>query len=119
MLVGIIDHQTGTREIDRLSGLRRKMPATFAMMALGALSMAGVPLLNGFVSKEMILAALLEPPLAANLFTGAARAGGGGQRADRLLLPDLAHKIFFGRLGETTPVKPREASGACFFRRPS
>ncbi len=34
MLVGIIDHQTGTRDIDKLSGLRRGMPLTFAMIAL-------------------------------------------------------------------------------------
>ena len=111
MLVGIIDHQTGTREIDRLSGLRRAMPRTAVMMALAAFSMAGLPFLNGFVSKEMILAAMLEPPFAANLFTWALpvlAVAGSALTAFYSLI--LAHKIFFGPLGETTPVKPREAS---------
>ncbi|MDP1668998.1 monovalent cation/H+ antiporter subunit A [Phaeovulum sp.] len=52
---GIIEHETGTRDIDRLGGLRRLMPLTFALATLAALSMAGVPLLNGFLSKEMML----------------------------------------------------------------
>lgn len=111
MLVGIIDHQTGTREIDRLSGLRHKMPVTALLMAIAALSMAGVPLLNGFISKEMILGALLEPPFGASLFSRIlpvlAVAGSVFTTFYSLI---LAHKIFFGRLGEDTPVKPREAS---------
>lgn len=55
MAAGIIDHETGTRDIRRLSGLYAFMPitATLAMVAAG--SMAGVPLLNGFLSKEMFL----------------------------------------------------------------
>jgi multicomponent K+:H+ antiporter subunit A len=60
MAAGIIDHETGTRDIRRLSGLRRFMPitATLAMIAAGA--MAGVPLLNGFLSKEMFFAETIE-----------------------------------------------------------
>jgi len=60
MAAGIIDHETGTRDLRRLSGLYRFMPitATLAMVAAGA--MAGVPLLNGFLSKEMFLSASLE-----------------------------------------------------------
>ena len=60
MAAGIIDHETGTRDIRRLSGLYRSMPitATLAMVAAGA--MAGVPLLNGFLSKEMFFAEALE-----------------------------------------------------------
>lgn len=55
MTAGIIDHETGTRDIRALGGLRRAMPLTFAMATLAALSMAGVPFLNGFLSKEMML----------------------------------------------------------------
>ena len=53
MAAGIVDHETGTRDIRRLSGLMRAMPHTglLALVATGA--MAGVPLLNGFLSKEM------------------------------------------------------------------
>ena len=60
MAVGIIDHESGTRDIRRLSGLWRFMPitATLAMVAAGA--MAGVPLLNGFLSKEMFFAETIE-----------------------------------------------------------
>ncbi len=56
MAAGIIDHETGTRDIRRLSGLYKAMPitGTLAMVASGA--MAGVPLLNGFLSKEMFFA---------------------------------------------------------------
>jgi multicomponent K+:H+ antiporter subunit A len=56
MAVGIIDHETGTRDIRRLSGLRRLMPVTAALAMVAAASMAGVPLLNGFLSKEMFFA---------------------------------------------------------------
>ena len=53
MAVGIIDHETGTRDIQRLSGLRRHMPVTATLAMVAAAAMAGVPLLNGFISKEM------------------------------------------------------------------
>lgn len=56
MGAGIIDHETGTRDIRRLSGLYRAMPLTAALAMVAAASMAGVPLLNGFLSKEMFFA---------------------------------------------------------------
>ena len=55
MTAGIVDHETHTRDIKRLGGLRHLMPVTFAIGTVAALSMAGIPLLNGFVSKEMML----------------------------------------------------------------
>ncbi len=55
MSAGIIDHETHTRDIRRLGGLRTLMPVTFVIATLAALSMAGIPLLNGFLSKEMML----------------------------------------------------------------
>lgn len=55
MSAGIIDHETHTRDIRRLGGLRHLMPITFVIASLAALSMAGIPLLNGFLSKEMML----------------------------------------------------------------
>ena len=55
MAAGIVDHEAHTRDIRRLGGLRRLMPVTFAVASLAALSMAGIPLLNGFLSKEMML----------------------------------------------------------------
>src|SRR5690606_1981648 len=60
MAAGIIDHETGTRDLRVLRGLRHKLPitATLAIVASGA--MAGVPLLNGFLSKEMFFAETLS-----------------------------------------------------------
>jgi multicomponent K+:H+ antiporter subunit A len=56
MAAGIVDHETGTRDIRRLSGLMRAMPRTGALAMVATAAMAGVPLLNGFLSKEMFFA---------------------------------------------------------------
>jgi multicomponent K+:H+ antiporter subunit A len=53
MVAGIIDHETGTRDMRRLSGLWAFMPHTATLAMVAAAAMAGVPLLNGFLSKEM------------------------------------------------------------------
>ncbi len=60
MAAGIIDHETGTRDMRRLGNLRRYMPFTSALAIIAALAMAGVPLLNGFLSKEMFFAQAIE-----------------------------------------------------------
>lgn len=60
MAAGIVDHETGTRDIRKLGGLRRLMPFTSTLAIIASLSMAGIPLLNGFLSKEMFFAAALE-----------------------------------------------------------
>ncbi|WP_380872149.1 monovalent cation/H+ antiporter subunit A [Sphingomonas sp. DBB INV C78] len=109
MAAGIIDHETGTRDLRRLSGLYRFMPvtATLAMVAAGA--MAGVPLLNGFLSKEMFLSASLEEH--------------SGSLIDQALpfLATLAsifavvyslrfiHQTFFGPAPTDLPAEPAEA----------
>ncbi len=77
MAAGIIDHETGTRDMRRINGLWRYMPHTATLAMVAASSMAGVPLLNGFLSKEMFFAESLElnlpglwawlPPLVATL----------------------------------------------------
>jgi multicomponent K+:H+ antiporter subunit A len=59
MAAGIIDHETGTRDMRRISGLRRAMPVTATLAIVASAAMAGVPLLNGFLSKEMFLAETL------------------------------------------------------------
>ena len=56
MAAGIIDHETGTRDIRRLQGLLRPMPITGRLALVASAAMAGVPLLNGFLSKEMFFA---------------------------------------------------------------
>ncbi len=56
MAAGIVDHETGTRDISRLNGLIRSMPRTGVLALVATAAMAGVPLLNGFLSKEMFFA---------------------------------------------------------------
>ena len=56
MGVGIVDHETGTRDMRLLRGLRHAMPRTAALAIVASAAMAGVPLLNGFLSKEMFFA---------------------------------------------------------------
>jgi len=60
MAAGIIDHETGTRDMRRLSGLIHFMPVTGALAIVASGAMAGVPLLNGFISKEMFFAAAAD-----------------------------------------------------------
>ncbi|MDQ4502582.1 Na+/H+ antiporter subunit A [Sinomonas sp. ASV322] len=75
LVVGIVDHQTGTRDVRRLSGLFRQSRALGVVAILAAASMAGLPLLGGFVAKETVFAA----------FAGAGNAAGaGGARGDVL-----------------------------------
>ena len=56
MAAGIVDHETGTRDMRRLSGLFGAMPITGTLAMVASAAMAGVPLLNGFLSKEMFFA---------------------------------------------------------------
>ena len=58
MVAGLIDHETGTRDITRLGGLRSAMPLTFVAALLAGLSMGGIPPFFGFLAKEEIYAAL-------------------------------------------------------------
>ena len=77
MAAGIIDHETGTRDMRRINGLWRFMPHTATLAMVAAASNAGVPLLNGFLSKEMFFAESLAlnlpglwawlPPIVATL----------------------------------------------------
>lgn len=55
MLAGIVDHETGTRDMRQLGGLWKLMPWTATLAMVAAAAMAGVPLFNGFISKEMFL----------------------------------------------------------------
>ncbi|MCD6706387.1 MAG: monovalent cation/H+ antiporter subunit A [Thiobacillus sp.] len=56
MAAGIIDHEAGTRDMRRLHGLWAFMPYTATLAMVAAAAMAGVPLMNGFLSKEMFFA---------------------------------------------------------------
>ncbi len=60
MAAGIIDHESGTRDMRKLNGLWKYMPWTATLAMVAASSMAGVPLLNGFLSKEMLFSETLD-----------------------------------------------------------
>lgn len=60
MVAGIIDHESGTRDMRKLNGLFRMMPHTAILAMVAAAAMAGVPLLNGFLSKEMFFEVTLD-----------------------------------------------------------
>lgn len=60
LVAGIVAHEAATRDIRKLGGLRREMPITFIVATIAALAMAGVPPLNGFLSKEMFYESSLE-----------------------------------------------------------
>lgn len=60
MAAGIIDHETGTRDMRKINGMWGYMPITATVAMVAASAMAGVPLLNGFLSKEMFFAETLH-----------------------------------------------------------
>ncbi|WP_448580461.1 monovalent cation/H+ antiporter subunit A [Thermaurantiacus sp.] len=62
MVAGVIDKQCGTRDMRRINGLAKYMPVTAALGITAALSMAGVPFLNGFLSKEMFFQETIAYP---------------------------------------------------------
>jgi multicomponent K+:H+ antiporter subunit A len=108
MAAGIVDHETGTRDLQRLSGLAHAMPITATLATVAAAAMAGVPLLNGFLSKEMFFAETIF-------------AGNGA--VVRIGLPAVAtlagmfsvayslrfiHQVFFGPPARDLPRAPHE-----------
>ena len=108
MAAGIVDHEAGSRDLKKLSGLRHRMPITATLAVVAAAAMAGVPLLNGFLSKEMFF----EESIIA-----------GSESRLRFALPAVAtlagifsvaystrfiHKVFFGPAATQLPRVPHE-----------
>ncbi|KAA0205805.1 MAG: monovalent cation/H+ antiporter subunit A [Proteobacteria bacterium] len=108
MAAGIVDHETGTRDLRRLSGLAHAMPITATVAAVAAAAMAGVPLLNGFLSKEMFFAETIfagEGPLLRLGLPAVATTAGAFSVAYSLR---LIHQVFFGPPERSLPRTPRE-----------
>lgn len=106
MAAGAIDHETGTRDIRQLGGLRRLLPITFVAVLMATLSMAGaLPFFIGYIGKKLIYEATLTAPNADLILTGAALV------ANVLTVVAaglIVVKPFFGPKLET-PKKPHEA----------
>nr|WP_166755918.1 hydrogen gas-evolving membrane-bound hydrogenase subunit E [Modestobacter marinus] len=98
MLVGIIDKETGSRDIRQLSGLWRVMPVTAAVTGLAGLSMAGIPPLLGFVSKEYLFQGLFQ----ADVVPGAGLVAGVLGVTASALTTAYGLRIFFGAFGGVT-----------------
>jgi multicomponent Na+:H+ antiporter subunit A len=76
MVAGTIDHETGTRDLEKLGGLRRAMPITTAVALLAAISLAGVGPLFSFIGKEMLFEAVLAAGQSRQLLIGVALLSG-------------------------------------------
>ena len=108
MAVGIIDHETGTRDMRRLHGLYRYMPRTATLAIIASAAMAGVPLLNGFLSKEMFFAETVfvgsSPAMRIGLPVAATLAGVFAV----VYSMRVAHRVFFGAPPDDCPRLPHE-----------
>jgi len=107
MSAGIIDHETHTRDIRRLGGLRRLMPVTFMIVTLAALSMAGIPLLNGFLSKEMMLEEATRTALFNSPWLVPALATLGSLLSAAYCFRLISH-VFLGPVRDDYPSKPHD-----------
>ncbi|HEU4652388.1 MAG TPA: monovalent cation/H+ antiporter subunit A [Steroidobacteraceae bacterium] len=108
MAAGIVDHETGTRDMRRLSGLSHAMPITATVALVAAAAMAGVPLLNGFLSKEMFFAETIfagEHPLIRIGLPAIATLAGVFSVA---YSARFIHRVFFGPPALDLPRAPHE-----------
>ncbi len=105
MIAGIIDHESGTRDLRKLSGLWQMLPFTATLTMITAASMAGIPLTNGFLSKEMFFTELVAN-LSGPVMIGAAIAGTLAGIFAVTYSIRLVHGVFFdGLLGQQVPNK--------------
>lgn len=109
MAAGIIDHETGTRDIRRLSGLYKVMPITATLAMVASASMAGVPLLNGFLSKEMFFAETVYIEGATWVQVGLPVAATIAAAFSVIYSLRFIHQVFFGPTATDLPREPHEA----------
>jgi len=105
MVAGILDHETGTKDIVRMGGLRKLMPVTAVFAAIAAVSLAGLPPLFGFVAKELMFEAVLEAPVLQALLLVLSV---GAAVCVMVVAAVIAIRPFYGTFRET-PKKPHEA----------
>ncbi|MDA9003950.1 monovalent cation/H+ antiporter subunit A [bacterium] len=108
MAAGIIDREAGTRDMRKLKGLWRAMPFTATLAIVAAASMAGVPLLNGFLSKEMFFAETLHQETLGSLswlIPVLATLGGVFSVAYSLR---FVHDVFFNGSADELDTQPKE-----------
>jgi len=111
MAAGIIDRETGTRDLRRLSGLFRFMPITATLAMVAAAAMAGVPLLNGFLSKEMFLAEAIAHSAGTHINYALPALATLASCFSVLYALRFIQQTFFGPAPVDLPRQPREAPG--------
>ncbi|MEM7615318.1 MAG: proton-conducting transporter membrane subunit, partial [Pseudomonadota bacterium] len=107
MSAGIVDHEAHTRDIRRLGGLRHLMPVTFIITTIAALSMAGIPFLNGFLSKEMMLEEATHTVLFNSAWLVPALATFGSLFSAAYSFRLISH-VFLGPVRDDYPTKPHD-----------
>ncbi|GAB4394961.1 MAG: monovalent cation/H+ antiporter subunit A [Kiloniellaceae bacterium] len=107
MTAGIVDHEAGTRDARRLGGLAALMPITATIATVAAFSMAGLPLLNGFLSKEMMLEQASHAVWAGNPWIVPALATLGALFSVAYSFRYVFH-VFFGPSRDDYPHKPHD-----------
>ena len=105
MAVGIVDHEAGTRDMRRLSGLRKAMPHTAALAIVASAAMAGVPLMNGFLSKEMFFAETMHVGGTENWWMSVAAFAMG---LFSVIYSLRFISVFFGPAARDLPTQPHE-----------
>jgi multicomponent K+:H+ antiporter subunit A len=108
MAAGIVDHATGTRDMRRLGGLFRFMPITATLAMVASASMAGVPLLNGFLSKEMFFAEAIETHVRSVLDTAQPYVAVVASTFAVTYSIRFIHSVFFGQKPTDLPHEPHE-----------
>jgi len=108
MAAGIIDHESGTRDMQRLGGLYRFMPYTATLAMVASAAMAGVPLLNGFLSKEMFFEEAIETHADSILDTAAPYMAVIASAFAVTYSIRFIHGVFFGALPADLPRTPHE-----------
>ncbi len=103
LVVGIIDHRTGTRDLRKLSGLGRKSPALASLTALALASMIGLPPTLGFVAKEGVFTALIEDALLGGPLAWVALIG---VAAGTVLTAAYSARFFWGAFARKPDVEP-------------
>jgi len=107
MTAGIVDHAVHSRDIKRLGGLRHLMPITFVIGTIAALSMAGIPLFNGFLSKEMMLEEASHTVWAGSAWAVPALATLGALLSVAYSFRFIMH-VFFGPVRDDYPAEPHD-----------
>ncbi|WP_299677354.1 monovalent cation/H+ antiporter subunit A [uncultured Roseobacter sp.] len=114
MSAGIVDHEAHTRDIRRLGGLRHLMPITFVIATVAALSMAGIPFLNGFLSKEMMLEEATHTVLFGSHWLVPALATFGSLFSAAYCFRLIGH-TFLGPVRDDYPTKPHDPGAGMWF----